>query len=130
MVPQKAPRPAMKKIILNGMFLGLFLAMGSQSAALDIDRSDARKDVEEGWYSQTTASNRPSPQAIIHQKAQARARQRMARLESMSWYGMSNSRPTAAGTPFTSLYSPTWQAPGGRPFAWYHGRRSSGVIFR
>ena len=27
------------------------------------------------------------------------------------------------GMPFTSMYSPAWQQPGGRPFAWYTSSR-------
>ena len=57
--------------------------------------------------------------AIIHQKAAWNAQQRMSRLAAMRWYGMYNARPTASATPFTSMYSPAWQMPGGRPFAWH-----------
>jgi len=77
---------------------------------------DERRD-ESLYYQQPTY--RPDTRAIIHQKAQTRAHQRQSRLASLSWYGMSNGRPTAAPTPFTSLYSPVWQMPGGRPFAWH-----------
>lgn len=62
---------------------------------------------------------KPNPRQIVQEKAQARAYQRQARLASMSWYGMSNSRPQAATTPFTSRYSPTWEMPGGRPYSWH-----------
>ena len=72
---------------------------------------------DEGWYYQQP-TYQPNSKAIIHQKAQARSYQRQARLAALSWYGMYNSRPTAAPTPFTSLYSPVWQVPGGRPYAW------------
>jgi len=65
---------------------------------------------------------RLDPQSIIHRKAQVRAAQRQARLASLSWYGMSNARPTASPTPFTTLYSPVWQMPGGRPYAWHYYR--------
>jgi hypothetical protein len=69
------------------------------------------------YYSQP--SYRPNSLAIVQEKAQARAYQRQARLASMSWYGMSNSRPQAASTPFTSRYSPVWEMPGGKPYSWY-----------
>jgi hypothetical protein len=72
---------------------------------------------ESGYYQQPNYQT--SPRAIIHQKAFARSAQRDARLASLNWYGMYNARPTAAPTPFTSLYSPVWQVPGGRPYAWY-----------
>ena len=78
------------------------------------------EDRETTYYPQPTY--RPDPRVLVHQKAQARAQQRQARLASMSWYGMSNSRPMAASTPFTSRYSPVWEMPGGRPFSWYPNR--------
>ena len=84
------------------------------------DFSSLTTDIEEresSYYSQPTY--RPNSLAIIHEKAQARAYQRQARLASMNWYGMSNSRPQAASTPFTSRYSPTWEMPGGKPYSWY-----------
>ena len=64
---------------------------------------------DQTWYRQPDSSNRTDTRAIIQQKAQVRAAQRTARIASMNWYGMSNSRPTAASTPFTSMYSPVWQ---------------------
>jgi hypothetical protein len=60
---------------------------------------------------------------LAQQKAQARGAQRMARLEAIRWYGFYNSRPTATGMPWTTMYSPAWQRPGGRPFAWYVSTR-------
>jgi hypothetical protein len=60
------------------------------------------------------------PRTLHQQNAIARGQQRQARLASMAWYGMSNSRPTASPTPFSSMYSPAWQMPGGRPFAWHN----------
>jgi hypothetical protein len=107
------------------MVLGLCLA---SSAMLRADepskvREASVKEVveverDQTWYRQPESSYRQDTRAIIQQKAQVRAAQRTARIASMNWYGMSNSRPTAASTPFTSMYSPVWQQPGGRPFAW------------
>jgi hypothetical protein len=51
-------------------------------------------------------------------------------LASLAWYGMFNGRPMASPTPFTSMYSPTWQQPGGRPFAWYASSRPTYVFYR
>jgi hypothetical protein len=70
------------------------------------------------------------PLTYQQRAAQARAQQRQLRLATMAWYGMSNSRPTASPTPFDSLYSPVWQAPGGRPFAWYPLQRPTYLIYR
>ena len=73
----------------------------------------------------------PNPRTIQHQNAQTRAQQRQLRMASMAWYGMSNSRPTASATPFASVYSPVWQMPGPRPFAWYnYNRPTTYLIYR
>jgi hypothetical protein len=71
----------------------------------------------ESWY--RAAGPREEKLSIAKEKAIARGQQRMARLDAMRWYGFSNSRPTAASMPYTTMYSPAWQQPGGRPFAWY-----------
>jgi hypothetical protein len=105
--------------VIVGLCVGAF---SSPSAAQEYDAlASLNQERDESlYYRQPTY--RPNTRAIIHEKAQARAYQRQARLASLNWYGMSNGRPTAAPTPFMSLYSPTWQMPGGRPFAWhYHG---------
>ena len=68
--------------------------------------------------------------SIAQQKAAKRAEQRMARLDAMRWYGFSASRPTAAALPFTSMYSPAWSQPGGRPFAWQVGGRTEVFLRR
>jgi hypothetical protein len=75
----------------------------------------------ESWNYHPERDYEPNPRAIIQQKAMERSQQRTWRLASLSWYGMSNSRPTASTTPFMSMYSPAWQTPGGRPFAWNPG---------
>ena len=73
---------------------------------------------------------RPEKMTISKEKAIARGQQRMARLEAMRWYGFSNSRPTAAAMPYTTMYSPAWQQPGGRPFAWYSSSRPVTIYTR
>lgn len=79
------------------------------------------------YYVQPTY--RPNTLAIIHEKAQARAQQRQARLAALNWYGMSNSRPQAASTPFTSRYSPVWEMPGGKPYSWYPNYQWPGYAY-
>ena len=85
---------------------------------------------EESWAYTPSYAYRPNPEAIIHAKAQARAQQRMSRIAAMRWYGMYNERPTASPTPFTALYSPVWQMPGGRPYAWHYRGASSVLVLR
>lgn len=83
---------------------------------------------EQSWYREQSAV-KPDSRAIVQQKAQIRAEQRMSRLASMNWYGMSNGRPTGASTPFTSRYSPVWEMPGGKPFSWYPNSRPGYVMY-
>jgi hypothetical protein len=110
--------PGTSRISILALAAGIYLAAGSPLAAQGPDnQAVVDEERESTYYPQPTY--RPDPRSIIHQKAQARAYQRQARLASMSWYGMSNSRPMAASTPFTSRYSPVWEMPGGRPFAWH-----------
>ncbi|MEX2171570.1 MAG: hypothetical protein WD851_19785 [Pirellulales bacterium] len=87
-------------------------------------------DAEENWSYEQNYTPKPNPRAIIQQKAQIRAAQRMDRMAAMQWYGMSNSRPTASATPFSTMYSPAWQVPGGRPFGWFHSQRAPVIIVR
>lgn len=89
--------------------------------------ADAASD--ESWYDRTPPTRAPKP-SLSHQKAALRGQQRMARLEAMRWYGYSNSRPTASGMPWTTMYSPAWQQPGGRPFAWYQSNRPVVIYYR
>jgi hypothetical protein len=76
---------------------------------------------EDSWYK--SPAPRVEVPSVARQKAMQRGQERMARLQAMRWYGYSNSRPTAATIPFTTMYSPAWQQPGGRPFAWYTSSR-------
>lgn len=84
---------------------------GAVSEVVEVER-------DQTWYRQRETSYRQDTRAIIQQKAQVRSAQRTARIASLNWYGMSNARPTAGPTPFMTMYSPAWQQPGGRPFAW------------
>jgi hypothetical protein len=104
---------------LRGVFVALCLAHCGVAPAQDAETaSPAEQQRSESWYIQQP-TYQLNARAMVHQKALARSNQRAARLASLNWYGMYNARPTAAPTPFTSLYSPVWQVPGGRPFAWY-----------
>lgn len=71
----------------------------------------------DAWY-YDSGEMKLDPLQVHMQKAAQRGAQRSARIAAMNWYGMSNARPTASATPFTGMYSPAWQTPGGRPFAW------------
>jgi hypothetical protein len=118
----------MKKIIVRGLrtaFAMVLVATASivsaQEAAPKVEQRDAAPG-DESWYYRSTPE-RTAPVRLSVLKAQQRGAERMARLEAMRWYGFSNSRPTAAAMPWTTMYSHAWQQPGGRPFAWHMSTR-------
>lgn len=121
----------MSKTITRAALTAVMLAMCLPVAAADDvgDRGAAEAGSEQSWYYDQPSNYQPNPRQIVQQKAMARGAQRQARLASMNWYGMSNSRPAAACTPFMSLYSPTWQMPGGRPYGWFTGERPTYVFW-
>jgi len=124
----------MNRLIFTATCVGMgvclwLLATGSAAAQESRGRTAQIDEAEQNWYDYDEPTEyRPNPTAIIQQKAMVRAQQRQARVASMHWYGMSNARPTAAATPFCSMYSPAWQMPGGRPFAWYGSQRPIYII--
>lgn len=107
----------------------LFAVFRQVAVAQELGQN-ATVDSGESWSYEQNYPERPDPRAIIQQKAMIRAQQRMDRMAAMQWYGMSNARPTASATPFMGMYSPAWQVPGGRPFAWYYSMRSPVIIVR
>lgn len=116
-------------VLATGVALSGMLSACCHAQQSDPHSSSLIDTVAEGdWDYEQTYPQRPEPRDIIHQKAQMRWLARASRINAMHWYGMSNQRPTANATPFTSMYSPTWQMPGGRPYAWYHRGTSSTVV--
>jgi hypothetical protein len=99
-------------------------AQADEDAVVD---STTVTNTEEAWHYRSPMPHAETP-SLAKQKAMLRGQQRMARLDAMRWYGFSNSRPTTAGIPWTSMYSPAWQTPGGRPFPWYATRRPVVII--
>ncbi|QDU86777.1 hypothetical protein Pla175_01270 [Pirellulimonas nuda] len=53
----------------------------------------------------------PTPRQIMQAKSQQRAAERMARMASLEWYGLSVARPAASPTPFTGSSNRGWQTP-------------------
>jgi hypothetical protein len=120
----------MRSIIFYTLLLsGSFAAVTPARAAEDDHSAKVTGDAQDSWTYQPPTNNVVTARMIVQQKAEIRAQQRMDRLAALSWYGMSNSRPMASGTPYCSMYSPTWQVPGGRPFAWYSNGRPT-YLFR
>jgi hypothetical protein len=59
------------------------------------------------------------PRAIVHAKAEFKAEQRLRRIESLRWFGFSNSRPQANCDPYNYDYAPKWVSnPGFYPSRW------------
>lgn len=111
-------------VLAIGMAASACLAAGDfMSVAATAD-----KPPEQSWLREQQ-NVKPTPSEIVQQKAQIRAQQRMDRMASSAWYGISNSRPTGGQTPFMSRYAPMWEMPGGRPFAWYPYSRPGYVMY-
>ena len=106
-------------IVASAMLIPATAARGQEFGETASDSSQSSLD--DSLY--RAPATRTPKSTLARQKAIARGEQRMARLEALRWYGFSNSRPTASAMPFTTMYSPAWQQPGGRPFAWYTSSR-------
>ncbi|MCE5266610.1 MAG: hypothetical protein LLG00_01820 [Planctomycetaceae bacterium] len=77
------------------------------------------KPTPEMWFYDQAARQYRDPKMAVRAKAEFRNEQRMRRLESMKWFGMSNSRPQATSDPYHGDYSPRWVAnPGYYPWRW------------
>jgi len=83
---------------------------------MNVDAEEQSHD--QSWNREHKPSIKSDARAIVQQKAQARAEQRMDRMASSSWYGVTNARPSGSSTPFTSRYGSVWEMPGGRPYSW------------
>lgn len=68
------------------------------------------------------------PKQAVRRKAEARTAARMARIEAMNWYGMSNARPQANPVPFMASYSPSWVGGGYDPYNWMGGAGPSIIV--
>jgi hypothetical protein len=117
----------------RALLLGASLAVGGSCFAAGDFMSTASTTPpmgepkgEQSWYREQA---KPDTETIIQQKAQIRAQQRMDRLASMQWYGMSGSRPWGTATPFTGRYGSNWEMPGGKPYSWYPYVRPGYVMY-
>ena len=119
----------MNRLILSALPLTLLTLSASIAWGQDIVESAPRPAVEQenNWYS--GASAQQTSRMIILEKAQMRAHQRIARIESMKWYGYSAARPRTASTPFTGSYGAHWRSPGLRPYGWVPSRTHV-IIYR
>ena len=113
-------------VILAALAMGAATAVEAQQPAAPAPEAPAAAPGET-WYYRSSPEREPTF-TVAQLKAQQRGAQRMARLEAMRWYGMSGSRPTATPMPWSTMYSPAWQMPGGRPFAWYVTHRPVVIV--
>ena len=79
----------------------------------------------EMWMYEQERLRYENPKLAVRAKAEARSSERRARIAAMKWYGLSNSRPVANPTPFTSSYSPAWVHSGP---AQYHWKGPTGAV--
>jgi hypothetical protein len=123
--------------LLRALVLFIVCSCAATTSAQGFERQivaeEPASDESSSWYAETTPTTpttQPTPRMIIQQKAQMRAHQRIARIESMKWYGFSAARPMANATPFSGVPAPRYEMPGGRPFSWHPYRGTSVVIVR
>jgi hypothetical protein len=73
----------------------------------------------EMWFYEQALRQYKDPKMAVRAQAELRTEMRQRRLESMRWFGFSNSRPRASSDPFHGDYSPRWTAnPGYYPSRW------------
>lgn len=75
----------------------------------------------EMWLYEQRKEDYNDPRQAVRRKAAAKTAQRQARIASMKWYGMSNSRPYANPTPVCGTYSPGWASGNYQPYQWTNG---------
>jgi hypothetical protein len=66
------------------------------------------KATPEMWFYDQQLRQYQDPKAMVRQKAEYHAQQRAHRIESMKWFGFSNSRPAVSNDPVNGDYSPHW----------------------
>lgn len=77
------------------------------------------KITPEMWFYDQNVRHYNDPKMAVRAQAQIRAEQRLRRLESMKWFGFSNSRPRASSDPYHGDYSAGWTAnPSNYPLRW------------
>lgn len=72
----------------------------------------------EMWLYQQEQARHDDPQQAVRRKAELRAAERQSRIESMKWYGLSNSRPIVAPSPWFGTYGPSWSSNSVDPMRW------------
>jgi hypothetical protein len=117
----------MKRLVI-ALALPLLLTAGAARAdrplagGLGVDSVVSPGDVKatpEMWFYDQSMRQYKDPKMAVRAKAEFRSEQRQRRLETMRWFGFSNSRPRASSDPFHGDYSPGWVSnPGYYPSRW------------
>ena len=77
------------------------------------------KATPEMWFYDQAMRQYKDPKMAVRANAELRNDQRLRRLESMKWYGLSNSRPRVSADPWNGDYSASWVSnPGYYPMRW------------
>ena len=105
----------MSRLLIAPALLLLFLAVPARAerptpmgdGATTISPGEL-KATPEMWFYEQQLRQYKDPKAAVREKANLRAEQRQARVESMKWFGFSNSRPQASSDPYHGDYSPRW----------------------
>jgi hypothetical protein len=125
----------MKRLVF-ALALPLILGVGTANAerptttGVGVDSAFASGDLKvtpEMWFYDQAMRQYNDPKVILRARAEYRTQERQRRLESMRWFGMSNSRPRASSDPIHGDYSPSWVSnPGYYPWRWNGVAQSSG----
>jgi len=81
------------------------------------------KVTPEMWFYDQAVRQHMDPKMVVRANAEFRTEQRQRRIESLKWFGLSNSRPRASADPYHYDYSPGWVSNLG-----YYPARWSGMI--
>ena len=106
----------MKRLVIAPVLVLLLLALPAHAEkpapthlGLDTTVSPGElKVTPEMWFYDQQLRQYQDPKMAVRQKAEFHAQQRLHRIESMKWFGFSNSRPAACSDPVHGDYSPHW----------------------
>ncbi len=110
---------AVQLLLSVGVALAQRPAPVSQSGLGTVVSPGELKATPEMWFYDQAMRQYKDPKAQVRAREEFRAEQRTRRLESMRWFGFSNSRPRASADPWHNDYSPQWVSnPGYFPGRW------------
>ncbi|MGD0899266.1 MAG: hypothetical protein ABR915_15625 [Thermoguttaceae bacterium] len=76
----------------------------------------------EMWFYEQEMRQRLDPGMAVRREAEARAQERIRRIETMRWFGLSNQRPRVSIDPIHGDYAPGWTSNNTfYPYRWVGG---------